>query len=458
MISKTEIENRFLIPKFVQEQRDSHVGGPTQLSTLFEVDGQSLAILTDTKNNKTILADIPSELGEEVGLLLKGQGAPAGERIELDTKSRVEGYGVFSFPYGPVSYGIPEAGGFKFITYGERIVKVIPVINFKKRGVEHKVVGMKPETALLLVERSAGNFSASYSTCFATAVEDALGIQVPRSTQWVRAVALELERIYNHLNVFAREAEAATQNVAANQTNALKERVLRLNAKYFGHRYFFGLNGIGYATCDLSLAETRKELFTSVRSITKQFSTIVDYFLSSRIFLDRLQSTARLSKDDALSLGAVGPVARGSGIDWDDRIAYPIEPYGEIFVDVETDSGADTMARIMVRVREITSSTTVIQELLDKMPSNNERAHSSDGLRRYGHGDSDFSFCRIESPSGDLIQVVKVDNDQRIRFLHIRPSSLVNWLPFARSLEGSVFTDFQFAFDSFGLTYADSDR
>ena len=69
-----------------------------------------------------------------------------------------------------------------------------------------------------------------------------------------------------------------------------------------------------------------------------------------------------------------------------------------------------------------------------------------------------FSFCRIESPSGDLIHVVELDEKGCIKMLHIRPSSLVNWLPFARSLEGNVFTDFQFAFESFGLVYADSDR
>jgi Ni,Fe-hydrogenase III large subunit len=446
-----------MIPKFVQEIRDSNVGGPTQLSTLFEVDGKSLAILTDTQNNKTILADVPSELGEEVGLLLKGLEAPPGAQIEFDTMSRVEGYGVFTFPYGPVSYGIPEAGAFRVITYGERVVKIVPVVNFKKRGIERKVVGMKPKDALLLVERSAGNFSASYSTCFATAVENALEIEVPRAAKWVRAVALELERIYNHLNVFSREAEAATQNVATYQTNALKERVLRLNAKYFGHRYLFGFNGIGGVTCDLSSTD-RKELFASVRSITKEFSTIVDYFLSSRIFLDRLQGTARLSKEDALSLGAVGPVARGSGIDWDDRVAYPIEPYDEIFVDIETDSGTDTMARIMVRIREITSSTTVIQELLDKMPSDGIQSTSVELLSRSARGIPDFSFCRIESPSGDLIQVVKINDDGKLEFMHMRPASLVNWLPFAKSLEGNVFTDFQFAFDSFGLVFSDSDR
>jgi Ni,Fe-hydrogenase III large subunit len=445
-----------MIPKFVKEVRASQVGGPIQLSTLFDIDGKSHAILTDTENNETILSDVPSVLGEEAGLLLRGQSAEAGTQIDLDTRSRVEGYGVFTFPYGPVTSGIPEAGGIKFVTYGERVVKVVPMINFKKRGVEQKVVGMKPGNALLLVERSAGNFSASYSSCFATAVEDALGLEIPQAAKWTRAVAIELERIYNHLHIFSRESEAASQNVATYQTSALKERILRLNAKYFGHRYLFGLNEIGGVKYDLSSPDERRDLFRSVSSITKEFSEIIEYFLSSRIFLDRLQNTARLTKEDALSLGAVGPAARGSGIDWDDRAAYPIEPYGDIFVNIEKDDGTDAMARIMVRIKEIATSTTVIEELLDKMPPDGPRAGQVNP--RSSRIDLDFSFCRIESPSGDLIQVVKLDEDKKIKMLHIRPASLANWLSFSKSLEGNVFTDFQFAFESFGLTYADSDR
>ena len=448
-----------MIPKYVERRQVEEAGGPVQLSSIFKVSGRDYAILSDTASNKTILSDLPPRLGEEFGLLLRGEQARPGSPLDLDMGGRVEGYGVFTFPYGPVTYGVPEAGGFKFVTYGERVVKVIPEVNFKKRGVETRVLGWKPEDALLLVERSAGNFSASYSTCFATATEDALGLEVPSQARWTRAAAIELERIYNHLYAFGRLAEAATQNVAVAQANILREDVLRLNAKHFGHRYLFGINTIGGVRIDLSKAE-RKELSESIRNLVQEFRGLVDFFLSSRIFLDRLQNTARLPTQDALGLGAVGPAARGSGVQWDDRLTHPIEPYGDIYVNMETDDGEDTMARTMVRIREIYSSEVIIRELLDKMPEDGTSARIPPDGRVTGHSESadDFSFCRIESPSGDLIQVVQLDEKGRIRNLQIRPASLVNWLPFAKSLENNVFTDFQFAFESFGLSYADSDR
>lgn len=445
-----------MIPKYVERKQVREAGGSVQLSSVFRAGGRDYAILADTAANKTILSDLPPRLGEEFGLLLKGEEASPGTSIDLEIESKVEGYGVFTFPYGPVTSGVPEAGGFKLVTYGERIVKVTPQINFKKRGVESRVLGWKPDDALPVIERSAGNFSASYSTCFVTAVEDALGLEVPSQAKWTRAVAIELERIYNHLYVFGRLSEAATQNVSTAQTNILREEVLRLNSKYFGHRYLFGINSIGGVTKDLSKAE-QKQLLGSIRAITREFAELVDYFLSSRIFLDRLQNTAKLAKRDALNLGAVGPCARGSGVQWDDRLTHPIEPYGDVYVNIETDTGEDTMARTMVRIREINTSTVILRELLDKMPSDGVKPKAV-GVDETGSPDEDFSFCRVESPSGDLIHVVQLDAQGRIGNLHIRPASLVNWLPFAKSLEGSVFTDFQFTFESYGLSFADSDR
>ena len=440
-----------MIKQFVEQKANIQPSETLQLSTLFEISGKGVSILSDTENDKTILSDLPRELGEEVGPFLRGLDSEPGKQIDLEAGSRIEGYGVFTFPYGPVTSGIPEAGGFKLMTYGERVLKVVPLINFKKRGVENAVIGMNPRDALLLVERSAGNFSASYSSCFATAVEECLGIEATHQAKWTRATAIELERIYNHLQVFSREAEAASQNVAIYQTSALKERILRLNSKYFGHRYLFGFNRIGGVNVDLS-QDVRKALYQSVREIANEFADLVEYFLSSRIFLDRLQNTARLTRKDALMLGTVGPAARGSGIDWDDRICYPIEPYDDVFVDISTETGGDAFARVMVRIKEISASATELQQLLDKMPS--------DGLKSDSHGQvsSDFSFCRIESPSGDLIEAVKIADNETIEKLHIRPSSLANLQSFAKSLEGNVFTDFQFSFESFGLNYADCDR
>ena len=297
-----------MIPKFVEQRQITEASDTIQISSVFEVNGKPLAILIDTENNRTILSDVPLRLGEEIDSLLNAESLP-GIQIDLDIKGKVEGYGVFTFPYGPVTSGIPEAGGFKIVTYGERIVKVIPQINFKKRGIERRVIGMKPEDALLLVERCAGNFSASYSTCFVTAVEYALNLEVPSRARWIRAVAIELERIYNHLYVLGRLAEAPSQNVATAETNALRERILRINAKYFHHRFFFGLNKIGGVNHDLVSREERRDFFGAIKNVTKEFSNLVSYILSSRIFLESIARHSEITKTGGAETRCCWPVS-----------------------------------------------------------------------------------------------------------------------------------------------------
>ena len=44
----------------------------------------------------------------------------------------------------------------------------------------------------------------------------------------------------------------------------------------------------------------------------------------------RMQNVGILKREDALKLGVVGPVARGSGVDIDVRKDEPYEAYGEI--------------------------------------------------------------------------------------------------------------------------------
>ena len=61
------------IPKFVeQRQVEEPNSSTTQTSSVFEIDGRSMAILSDTENNNTILSDIPSRLGDEISGLHQG--------------------------------------------------------------------------------------------------------------------------------------------------------------------------------------------------------------------------------------------------------------------------------------------------------------------------------------------------------------------------------------------------
>lgn len=347
--------------------------------------------------------------------------------------------GVVELHYGPVTSGLWEAGAFRILTYGERILNVVPELGYKYRGVEDKMVGRRIEEAVFLIERMCGTNSVAYSTALCKAVE---GNNTPDRAEYIRVIALELERLYNHFRVIQRLAMAASQKVATSHFSALVEEVLRLNAKLFKHRYIFGLNIPGGVRRNIDT----DILLRKLDDIEKEFEELIDLLLNSRIFIDRIHNTAVLSKDDVLRLDAVGVTAKGSGVERDVRTFDSF--YSETPFSVALQHSGDSLARMVVRVEEIRNSIEIIRHLANEMPQTALKSdNKADGFR-YG---------RVEAPQGDVLVVVEAKDDI-LKWVGIRPSSLINYVAFAHAVRGNIFTDFPFAIESFGLSFAEADR
>ncbi len=362
----------------------------------------------------------------------------------------IEGYGIFTFPYGPVSMGVPESGKFEVRTYGERILSLEPVTGFKSRRILTSIAGQPISDGALRIERLAGNFSAAHAAAYLAAAESAAGIEVPEGELWVRALAQELQRIYNHVHVLARLAEAASQNVGAAQTHALAEEMLRIQGSIFGHRWLFGALLPGGPRRHLDAAD-RRDLGRRLNLHSEQFERLWELFLGSRTFIDRIQATCPVRREEALRWGAVGPTLRACGVAWDDRLRVPVTPYNDLFLELSQESAGDALARMLVRAREVQSSYLLLEQMLDRWPRDPGRLLSPAPPVAPGRG-----LARVESPSGDLVYDVTA-SDGRVTRIGMRAASQANIPLFARGLRNGVFTDFHFAWESFGLVFAEID-
>ncbi len=343
---------------------------------------------------------------------------------------------AFEIHYGPISSGLWEAGVFDVLTYGERILNVIPRTHYKKRGSENRLKGMDVKEAINLVEKLCGTFSISYSTAYCIAVEKIAGISSEKLSL-LRILGLELERVYNHIHSIYRLALAASQKVAVSHLLALEEDVLRLNYKLFGHRYGFGFNRIG----SVKLKNTE----VNVNKILKEFEELVDELSVSKIFIDRLHGTAKISSSMAVELDTIGVAAKASGLKRDVRA---FSPFYEDFEPVVSYDG-DSLSRTIVRFEEVKQSLQIIIDILDSINDNTNNINVD-----VNSGEA-ISF--VESPPGDLLLYLKVENG-RIKDIKFRGASEVNYLSFAKSVEGNIFTDYPFALESFGLSFADASR
>lgn len=335
-----------------------------------------------------------------------------------------------TFNYGPSTGGLVESVNFKIHTPGELITSVQVNSHFKRRSLNFS--GKDIDTALMLVERINGFHSSSNAICFLRAIEDATGVDVPQHVNMKRIICIEMERIRSHLTVIERLCSDASFGVPHNRIAILREEISRLIGQSTGHRYMFGIHGVGSISADFSGIPEK------LLSIVSEFRDLHETLLQSKIFLNRLQGNG-----NTMDEWMVGPAARSSGKRYDARVDSSSLPYSPLNFQPIVRIDGDAFGRFMVRSEEIFSSIGLIERALDqasgvsqeKLPEKHENGEGG---------------ARIESPQGDLFYYVSLKNGL-IERLEIASPSVCNVNSFRKSIRGNILTDFPFNWDSFGI-------
>ncbi len=346
---------------------------------------------------------------------------------------KAEGADVLNFTYGPSTGGLTESCKFNIYTYGERILSLRPEPAYKDRKLQ--VSGSGLEMANLKIERYCGPLSPFYSGMLTAAVEAIMGNGENNDLRLARVIMNEVSRISDHMHVIAKLAEGASQNVAYNLLFALRERLLRLVSKRFGHRYFFGINGFG----GLARSADFRGISSEVGEIADEFRQIWIRLENSRIFIDRIQGTATLKRP-----WMVGPAARAAGLRTDTRTEGSCLRYDDLDLEVASATSADTLARALVRKDDIFASARIIEKaesMIREVPV---------AGRMSLVGINGEISVRTETPGGDSLMRVSLVNGV-VRKIYIRPSSLQNLAVFTYGIKENLLTDFTFGYEGLGI-------
>ncbi len=358
----------------------------------------------------------------------------------------MKGPGVFRFRYGPVTAGVREAGCFHLYTYGEKILRATIDISWKQREIAKAMQDKSPETALMMAERVCSNFAISHSVGFSRAVEMALDAAPSLPTKNWRTLLIESERIYNHLYVIYKLASAAAQKVLAAHVSALFEEALRLNENLTGSRYLMGINNIGRLNRMPAISDIQK-IAHGYSELARKFTELYKHSLKNYNYLDRLHSAGTLTPAQANKLGLTGPSLRACGImdDLNDATEHLIS------LPVITQKEGDALARMEVRAEEIVNSCRYLVDHL----------RASDSWNEAGKNDTEFAktdgtgYVVVNSPSGALGYYVEV-KESKMQRVEIFTPSYPGMHAVSHALEGLIFTDFPFVFESFGVHFADA--
>jgi Ni,Fe-hydrogenase III large subunit/Ni,Fe-hydrogenase III component G len=356
---------------------------------------------------------------------------------------------AFEFPFGPVRQAGTESLYYGLVTSGEEVVDLYLFTWHKHRGVEWRLRGRTPAEAIFLVERVEGLSAVAGATAFASAAERALAVVPAPSAIRARAVALELERLYNHAAATAALCQSTGLAVGQAAAEIALEELLRLNAAVFGHRYLFNVVEIGGTR-----APATQALRAGLRPAYDEFRRAADALMRTNSFLDRLEATGILTAEQALRLGLVGPVARSTGLPIDIRVDHPVPPCDGLGSGPAVRAAGDVLARFQIMVEEAAESIRLIEDLVGE--------GTVAGLAEAGPAGPTAAASGLgwaESSRGESLAWLALDPAGRITRARIRPASVRNWRGFDDACRAqNVFTDIPIIEASFWLTVAGTAR
>jgi membrane-bound hydrogenase subunit alpha len=337
-------------------------------------------------------------------------------------------------PIGPHHPALKEPVNFRVIADGEKIVRLELDLSYNHRGIEKAAEQRNFIRVLPLLERVCGICSHSHATAFAKGIEEIMGLEIPPRARYIRTIIAELERMHSHLLWLGVAAHEIGFNTLFMWTWRDREAVQDTLEEMSGNRVHYGMNEIGGVRKDLTPVQIEAALsrLPDLEERIKKYQEIVN---SEETLLIRFRGVGRMSKEEALKYGAVGPTARASGVDYDVRRDDPYLAYAEVPWKVITDNYGDVYGRTRVRIGELWESTQIVRYCLENIPAGPVRVEAPKNAPK---GEI---LSRYEAPRGELAHYIRTNGTDKVERVDIRSPTLANWTSVAMCLVGQNLAD-----------------
>ena len=364
---------------------------------------------------------------------------------------QVLGEGVHEIAVGPVHAGIIEPGHFRFSVVGEKTLRLEERLGYTHKGVDKAFEQLSAVDGYRLAGRMSGDSTVAYAWSYCMSLENIWNWKLPERATWLRAIALERERIANHLGDLGALGNDAGFAFGLSQFMRLKEDCLRLNKKLFSHRFMMDYICPGGVERDID-ADGLAEILTQCRVVEEEVRTLQKIYDDHSGLQDRFMMTGTVSLEVATKLGLTGMAGRASGIIHDVRVDAACAPYSKMDVHVSSRETGDVCARVDVRFDELFESLRLIRYLIDNLPMGAIRTEYVErGAEGSGAG-------WIEGWRGGIFTALYVDSKGKISRCHVHDPSWQNWPVIEYAVIGDIVPDFPLINKSFNLSYSGHDR
>jgi Ni,Fe-hydrogenase III large subunit len=271
----------------------------------------------------------------------------------------------------------------------------------------------------------------------------------PRA-QSIRGIALELERLANHIGDLGAIAGDIAFQPAAAFFGRMRGECLNMLMTLSGNRYGRGLVRPGGVNFDLprSMAEEMTQRLIRLR---EELHPVARMLFSNGAVQARLEGVGAITREQCLEFGFVGPVARSCEITRDVRHDHPYGIFRFVHIPVAFAWGGDVHARALVRWIEVQRSLEFVVEQLDALPRGELRAPFG-ALQP-----AELVVAMQEGWRGEIVHAVITNDSGGVRRHKVTDPSFHNWTALALALPGNQISDFPLCNKSFNLSYAGHD-
>lgn len=363
---------------------------------------------------------------------------------------RVEGDEVHEVAVGPVHAGVIEPGHFRFQCHGENVFHLEISLGYQHRGIERALRGGPTSRTRLFMETLAGDTTIGHGLAYVHMREALAESRVPARAQVIRGVALELERLANHVGDLGALANDVGFLPTASYCGRLRGDFLNLSAMICGSR--FGRNLLVPGGVYFDLDEDRLKRFSD-----KFHETVVDtenaiqLLWNSSSVLARFEQIGIVPLDVAREMGMVGVAGRASGIERDVRRDFPRGVFQFHQIPVSVWPTGDVFARAYVRWLEIQRSENFIKTMLRSLPATSIMGECQ------APEPNRIAVSLTEGWRGMICHVAMTDAEGRFSHYKVVDPSFHNWMGLAMALRGQQISDFPLCNKSFNLSYCGHD-